>query len=59
MGLNGQHLTLPLAKNNMGGGTFIKHIKGNNKVGSSGEFEFQLSTLGGYTNLNRNDRKAI
>ena len=40
-------------------GTFIKHVEDNDKVGSCGEFEFQQSILGGYTNLSRNDRKEI
>ena len=57
MGLNGQHLALSRAKTWRG--TFIKHVEGNDKVRSCGEFKFQLSILGGYTNLSRNDRKEI
>ena len=30
-------------------GTFIKHLNDNDKVGSCGEFEFQLSIFGGHT----------
>ena len=56
MGLNGQHLALSGAK--AWRGIVIKHVESNGKVGSCGKFEFQLSILGGYTNLSRNDRKA-